>query len=374
MRLPYWPGVLIRILVVIHAASAVSLLEERRGKVGLAANMSNSMASGDGTIPEWRLAMFDDKPTMPPHGGPPLEIQGLPGFTSTKGQDEGRCPLLKLPLELNLITKNSGWMRQTGSWTGLADVTFATWKQEFLSRNWRTMYVSSTMDGHQSFQATVSNDEELKFLYDWEAPNGGNASVTDVPLLDCDRRLAFVVRIEDKWDAPVSILSSDGRLLAITYADPLSEKLQFADPVTNYRIATAEAPGIGANLSRDQLVRDPSKGGILPYGVSFAKPGYANASRFLEEEYRWVIVAAVQVKALVDTERNLADPLAARVVPPVELVLFISSLIVAGVVVFFLFVVYQMTSIDDMNRVAQIAVSAGDVMAQKLDKHLVLKQ
>eukprot|EP00971_Amphidinium_carterae_P172990 3429349-Amphidinium_carterae.3 len=102
MRLPYWPGVLIRILVVIHAASAVSLLEERsraepfsipsllvhqqvysrnvrfelarcvspiyqdgdivrRGKVGLAANMSNSMASGDGTIPEWRLAMFDDK-------------------------------------------------------------------------------------------------------------------------------------------------------------------------------------------------------------------------------------------------------------------------------------------------------------------------
>eukprot|EP00971_Amphidinium_carterae_P236939 4702559-Amphidinium_carterae.1 len=35
---------------------------------------------------------------------------------------------------------------------------------------------------------------------------------------------------------------------------------------------------------RDQLVRDPSKGGILPYGVSFAKPGYANASRFLEEE------------------------------------------------------------------------------------------
>jgi len=361
-------------LLSIHAASALSHAEMRRAGVALAANMSNGMESGDGTIPEWRLAMFDDKPTMPPHGGPPLEIQGLPGFTSTKGQDEGRCPLLKLPLELNLITKNSGWLRQTGSWTGLADVTFATWKQEFLSRNWRTMYVKSTMDGHTSFQATVSNDEELKFLYDWEAPNGGNSSVTDVPLLDCDRRLAFVVRIEDRWDAPVSILSSDGRLLAITYADPLTEKLQFADPVTNYRIATAEAPGIGANLSRELLVRDPSKGGILPYGVSFAKPGYANASRFLEEEYRWVIVAAVQVKALVDTERNLADPLAARVVPPIELVLFISSLVVAGVVVFFLFVVYQMTTIDDVNRVAQVVVGAGDVLAQKLDKHLVLKQ
>jgi len=301
-------------------------------------------------------------------------IAGKPTFTSTAGQDEGRCPLLKLPPQLNLVASDSGWLTQTGRWSGAADVTFATWRQNFLSRNWRTMYVQSTMDGHTSFQATVSNDEELKFLYDWEAPNGGNVSVIDVPLLDCDNRLIFVVRIEERWDAPISILSSDGRLLAITYADPNTEMLQFADPETNYRIATAEAPGLGANLSKDLLVRDPLKGNILPYGIQFADSGYQNSSRFLEEEYRWVIVAAVQVKALADSERNLPDPLAARIVPPMELVVFIGSLIVAGIAVLFLFFVYQMTDIDDMNRVVHVAARAGDYLAHKLDQQLALKQ
>jgi len=277
----------------------------------MAASSSNATLHSQ-AIPSWRLNMLVDEPAMmnqPMAASAPIAAALPPGgqvldFQSSPAQDAQRCPLLKLPTDFYFFSNG----RQSGSWSVDNDVTLAKWNSAwdhpFILESVQTVYINSAIGGSLSLKGKIYTQEELKKLYGWEAANAtqfpdGNY----IAIIDCDGRLLFVVQqvpyIEGSLAPghPLEIYGTDGRVLARTIMDQLIERIQFVD-TNGYLLATAESPGINASITRANMSRAVGEGHPLPYGLHFELGGYENSSRLLETDYRWVISAAVQVRAI----------------------------------------------------------------------------
>lgn len=264
------------------------------------------------------------------------------GFGSTEGQDSGRCPVMKLPSQIGLSSDTSSWVGQGGAWQTSNDVVLSSFKLNFLSQSWGTTHIRN-LDQQEACRATVTSDEELSYLYGWKGVRNpmdypaisnlenkwwkalwsGAYTVMKSPgqkyafnsfglwhvysLLDCEGRLLFVVKVlqQDTTTIPgtIDIYDRVGMLVAHAMPDFKVAKYQFVD-TNGYMLARAEAPGLGVDISLADLPTDPFKGNILPYEIQFEQGGYANASRLLDTDYRWVLAAAVQMRALDDAHRD----------------------------------------------------------------------
>jgi len=262
---------------------------------------------------------------------------------STAAQDTGACQLLRLPAELHLRAVESTWAGQGGSWMSSSGVVLSSFKLWFISTTWDTAY-NRDLNMQAAFRGVVTSDEELEYSYGWTAKrspmaypgiasledawwsaiyrgayssllspeqkygNASNASVWHTTaLVDCEGNLLYVVKLLQQEDTTlpggIDVYDSTGALATHAMVDYSIARYQFVDLSGNL-IATAEAPGVGMGISLKDLKPDPSLGYILPYGVEFQKTGYANASRLLDMDYRWVIAAAVQARALDDAHHD----------------------------------------------------------------------
>lgn len=277
---------------------------------------------------------------------------------STVAQDEQRCPLVRLPETLLLAPEPSSWSGQSGVWKGTSNgVQLAFWGQTFLSSAWQTLYIRN-QDGRLALRAEVRSESELRHLYGWmpgptvmsyqnistleeqtkaigyhgfkivkTQPNevevrsilAASSPKPDIwmAFTDCESQLLFVARLEDSQGlgrpASISILDRDGDLVAHGIIDdPTVARYQFVDP-NGYLIATAASPGIHQTIPMKDVPRDPTKGNILPYALHFESGGYANASRLLDVDYRWVLATAVQARAVFEAHTGEAPSLSGAV-------------------------------------------------------------
>jgi hypothetical protein len=302
-------------------------------------------------IPQWRVDQVLRAPDHPNTSAvaarESVELSetgssALRQLGSTAAQDRGACPLVKLPAELHMRAVESTWSGQGGAWQSSSGVVHSSFRLWFMSTNWDTAY-NRNLDLQGAFRGEVTSDEELEYSYGWAVKRGpmdypaiarlendwwsaiyrgaytplaspeqkyGNASNASVwhttALVDCEGYLLFVVKLLQQDDAKlpggIDVYDSAGTLVAHAMVDYTIARYQFVD-VSGNLIATAEAPGVGMGISLKDLEPDPYRGFILPYGVEFQKTGYTNASRLLDIDYRWVIAAAVQARALDDAHR-----------------------------------------------------------------------
>ncbi|CAK0887504.1 unnamed protein product [Prorocentrum cordatum] len=269
-----------------------------------------------------------------------------PRSGSTAAQDRGACPLVKLPAKLHMMATESTWAGQGGTWQSNTGVVHSSFRLSFISTTWDTAY-NRNLDEQAAFRGEVTSDEELEYSYEWKLRKGpmdypaiaklendwwsavykGAHSVLKSPeekygkagddqastwrttaLVDCEGHLLYVVKLlqqeaEKLLPGGIDVYDRGGTLVAHAMVDYSIARYQFVD-VNGNLIATAEAPGVGLAIPLKDLEPDPYKGLILPYGVEFQKGGYTDASRLLDTDYRWVIAAAVQARALDDAHRS----------------------------------------------------------------------
>mmetsp|Transcript_22921 Transcript_22921/g.41615 ORF Transcript_22921/g.41615 Transcript_22921/m.41615 type:complete len:465 (-) Transcript_22921:42-1436(-) len=274
-------------------------------------------ASASGVIPEWRLKQTDGLPVFNPKPLIYTYKEPLPPVASTPAQDTQRCPLLKIPDNISLAARSKTWYRLNGDIDTKDGMTIATWSQNLLTYDWRKVDIYNSADGSRSVRARILTDQEMVLAFGWKAPKpAANAtkvpllpanypdlkSTSNIALLDCDGRLTYVVTQDVKFPYKLTVYNAEKKLLASTIVDTTIMRYQFVDPESGYLIATAEAPDIGFLISRRKLPQDAALGYVPPFGIKFEKGGYTNSSRLMEIDYRWVILAAVEVSAI-----NLAE-------------------------------------------------------------------
>lgn len=347
------PAALLRAACLLACASVAA---------AAAAGRQTGEADRELAIPQWRIdkalsavAVKDPEAAAPSTRGEegPAESpedSKLPKLGSTAAQDSGRCPLVKLPSKLGMKAEESSWVSQGGTWQSSSDVIHSSFRLWFLSTSWDTAYIRN-LDMQPAFRADVSSDEELEYSYGWKrqktpldypavnklekdwwaaiskgiqkgrytplkAPGEKyGVSVDDpklwhtVALLDCEGHLLFVVKLQQQEirtiPGGIDVYDRQGGLVAHAMVDFQIARYQFVDTNGNL-IATAEAPGVGLNIVMENLQSDASKGNILPHEIQFEKGGYVGASRLADVDYRWVVAAAVQARALDDAHRNWA--------------------------------------------------------------------
>lgn len=253
-------------------------------------------------------------------------------FGGTPGQDRGKCPIVKLPSLMVLKPTESHSTGLSGVWMmPSSSVALASFGQNFLSNSWDRINVRN-LDERLALRAEIKSDEQLQYLYDWKAQaapqdypaistlmkafrseNSTRPPIT-ISLSDCEDRLMFVLRLHRDGDAltdpgDIGLYDRLGNLVAYALADPLIARYQFVDPM-GHRLAVAESPGLYQNVSMKDMPRDGDRGRILPFELQVDAGGYANASRLMDPEWRWILAAAVQLRAIEDahSEWPLAMP------------------------------------------------------------------
>jgi len=288
-------------LLAVVSLGATALLSNA---AALGSAYRSSSASGSAAIPDHLLDVLTPAPpilqTLTDTERTSSDMQVLPMFDSTPAEDEKRCRILKLPEDLQLVAEHQGWRRMTGAWYAHNNVKLGTWMQSHLSSSYDTVYIHSEVDRGLAVEVSLKTDDEMRFLYGWVVDSQAVPGL-NIPLVDCDRRLLFVVRQRATELREMDIYAADGVLLATTLVDWNVERVQFVG-TNGYLIATAESPAVFANISRDAMSRDPTKGDVLPYGVHFEVGGYEGASGLLDTEFHWVIASAVQMRALLYAE------------------------------------------------------------------------
>lgn len=270
--------------------------------------------------PDYKLANFQEGAGFYQGARQPSAIG------STPGQDRQRCPVIKLPDDSTIQAEGISWRQQWGAVTGRDRVREATWTRDFLTQARDTIYIND-MDGRTSLKIVTMTETSLFDTYKWQEegrdglqPPPPNSYEGTEPrtlghversrsysvLLDCEDSLLFVARFEgrDGADVRTELFDREGAVLSRTIDDPVIARLQFVDP-NGYLLATAEAPGVHANLSRILVPKDTSKGNIMTYGMHFETGGYENASRLMDVDYRYAISATVLARAIREASPDL---------------------------------------------------------------------
>lgn len=308
------------------------------GETAMLAPTSDERRTATIAIPQWRIEQVLGPPLRGAKSAPlkhdePSNIPLMQPLDvgSTDSQDSMRCPMLQLPQDVTIIpTQTSVTSMQKGVWLSPNHIEFASWGHKWTQ--WESVYINN-FDGFQAVRTGLDTVENVKRGYNWEpqsgAPNHPTAlrpmdvvvRVTSkhsldvdgqelegpprrvAPLVDCDDLLLYVIELVPpetrRSPGGINIYDKHGLLVAYSITSDMIARYQFVD-MNGYLLATAESPGLFQNVSYLELPRDPAKGNVLSYGIHFESGHYADASRLLSPNYRWIITAAVQMRAIHD--------------------------------------------------------------------------
>jgi len=217
-----------------------------------------------------------------------------------------------------------------GSWDFMLDLMTPVVAYRYDSMNYTMQPVEN------SFPATYSATPSLKDLENVTLPP---SEWQYWSVSDCKDNLVAVMALEmteGQRPGRTMIYNKDGKKAADVLPDPLVARFQFLD-INQRLLATAEAPALGSNIPMHEVPRRSQLGNVLPYTVSFERGGYNLSSDLLREEFRWILGAAIQVRALQDANQTFEPPflrdrylLLAVICAVALIVIVIAGAIIAG--------------------------------------------
>lgn len=260
-------------------------------------------------------------------------------YQSTPDQDRQQCATISLPQEFYMLSDDLSVWKQSGTWVDGDGLHLAFWMRNLFSFHWRTVFLSSPSSVmavkapveteavlHQDYRFWVSQlPTDYPALKPYETRTVRNAGTsmgttlgdaTVVPFLDCAGELLFVAAYykgegpyqsgDPMWPGFVDVYDRDGNLVAHSLDKVHTLRFQFVD-TNGHLLATVESPGVGHNISKEHLQRDAGRGNVVPYQIRYEPGGYANSSRLLAPEFRWVLAQAAQVRALFEAAEYTAQ-------------------------------------------------------------------
>jgi len=244
---------------------------------------------------------------------------------------------------------------QNGKWISKPiRVSLGSWRQNFFAQMWTKVNFWDA-DGRVAVRAQDMSEDELQDSFGWKAgapawsysnisntiasweetmyrtrlwaQSRRNHAKTDqmpvpspfwqhVALTDCSGDLLFVVRLNVStplFPGGVTVYDRSGTLVATSLTNSLLPYHQFID-TQGYVLGTAQAPELNSTIPFESLPKDAYRGGMLTYHLKFAEGNYVNASRLLDQDFRWVLAAAVQLRALQDA-RSVWSPWLPQALP-----------------------------------------------------------
>lgn len=326
------------------------VVEEAVGRDQLAAG------SHPAVVPFYNLKVADDAKRI---GAKKHEFEPA-SFNSTQAQDSGDCkqPFLAANSMYLTATGASLWTGQWGKWRLSEDpdsIATSSWRVNFLQSDWQTLHINSD-SGKLAVVVKPMSDEELRESHNWVAQDIGgkwdfmtelfapamalyydsrNYSIKQTgrhrlsaqpdakgiafgrgawetwAVMDCKDGLVAVLKLEKTLGlrpGRTIIYNKKGVKAADTLPDTTVDRVQFID-VNHHLMATAEAPNLNANVAMEAMPRRRELGMVLPYTVHFELGPYELSSDLLKPEMRWIIGAAVQVRALQDAHADFVPPL-----------------------------------------------------------------
>eukprot|EP00927_Polykrikos_kofoidii_P059840 TRINITY_DN54962_c0_g1_i1.p2 TRINITY_DN54962_c0_g1~~TRINITY_DN54962_c0_g1_i1.p2 ORF type:complete len:448 (+),score=76.72 TRINITY_DN54962_c0_g1_i1:90-1433(+) len=250
-------------------------------------------------------------------------------ITSTAGQDSQRCAVIDLPIAVALKADEPAYSRQSGVWASSADDTYASWTQNLWSQSWQTVLLGDNL-GKLGARAVPRTADELLAMHGWQAApqsqsrsliprlqsesqtQGGSAVKIEAKhtyrtyaVTDCEDTLMFVINLRVGLPQVIDVYDRAGKLAARAVGQLADDKHQFVDP-NGYLLATATTMAGSKRQLHD--VNSTGRSPIALYQMTFEQGGYENASRLLDQNFRWVLAMAMEVNALVDSYNHWEPP------------------------------------------------------------------
>lgn len=233
-------------------------------------------------------------------------------ITSTSGQDLQRCPIIQLPPVVFALPKEEGWAgmaltslsREKGIWMSESGAALATWEEHLMSTLWQTIHINS-LDGRLALKAVPRTEGQLLEMYGWKADKAADKESKTFLIADCDDEIMFVLRLQLGLPDSMEVYDRLGGLAVRSLTKLNVAHHQFVGPGGSL-LATAESPGLSMNVTRPPPPDKGERGVIQPYAVRFEDGGYPNASRILDQDYRWVLLLALQARAVVNAQAGWA--------------------------------------------------------------------
>jgi hypothetical protein len=257
-----------------------------------------------------------------------------PSITGSPAQNAQTCPNLKLPDKIVMSAKHMSWDSLYGEWETTNSVKVASFTQNYLGLGFTkdikkiSVAIRDPSTNDVAARTQFMNKDEIRKLYDWKEPIKGSGfehtvknetAIKDntfediehdwnLAIFDCRGTLMYVVKQEHEFPKYLKIYSRNGELLAESPVGYPILKYTWTDPKTNYRIAVAEAPGVGANITSDLIPEAYRTHHVLPVEMEFERSaGHPNISALVEPEYRWVLAAALQALTIYKAPQSPSD-------------------------------------------------------------------
>lgn len=222
--------------------------------------------------------------------------EGVPtGQPATRGQDEQICGFLDLPEDFFLSQRVSDSMTKSGVWESDAGGTFLTWTQDLFAYKYQTVYFY--VDSRLLFKAEVIDNDEIQLgrKLPMRTLKDEKDKWTVIALKDCQDVLLYTL-----------LESNTGRHVAEIY-NRADELVAFSRPGATFpdQIHYFDSEKAPIAISQSPMVTDhetPTAGGshredVAIWEVQYLH-GYNSNSSLVIPQYRWVLGAAIQERAI----------------------------------------------------------------------------
>lgn len=216
----------------------------------------------------------------------------------SRGQDSGECGWLTLPEDVFLSPRTSDSFARSGVLESDAGGVFATWQQDLFAWNYQTVYFNV---GSKLFvKAEVIENEAVQL------PGIQLQKVKDVNTIaikDCNNVLLYILRETTKAPYTYKIFNRDDNLIATSeMGEFFTDQIHFYDDEHNPLVIAQSPKIVDGNPEPVADNAHPSLGNVPSWEVRYLH-GYNSSSSLLIEEYRWVIMLAVQERAIRSADR-----------------------------------------------------------------------
>lgn len=221
---------------------------------------------------------------------------------STRGQDEGGCGFLDLPKRFFLSQRTNDPMAKSGVFESADGGSFLSWTQDLFAVHYSV--VNFFVDSRLLFRAEVVDDDQVQIGRKLTMREKTRKDFTVISFKDCEDVLLYTVFEAKAAPHQMEIYNRGDQLIAWSKTGwSFPDQIQFFD-YEEAPIFIAQSPMISDQ--HHPTVGDAKRSDIATWEVDFLQ-GYNSNCSLIIPQYRWVLAAAVQERAIRDAAGRNSD-------------------------------------------------------------------
>lgn len=234
---------------------------------------------------------------------------------ASRGQDEQECGFTTLPEKFRLVPRDQGEVGRMGFFETGEGAALVQWNQNLFG--WAYQNIAFNVDDKAFIKAEVLDYAGVNQLYDELEEEGiqmpvSNAEFNTIALKDCQGVLLYLFREHRQNINIYEVYNRAGQFIAGSV-----EGINYKNQVHFYDeqrkpIAIAQSPLV-TTAAAEAVYKSP-EGQVKQWEIQFIS-GFDSNSSLKDEEYRWVLATAIQVRAIREADWSNGAPQEPAVYP-----------------------------------------------------------